>query len=105
MVRQVAGDGNITAIDRVAAGGGEGCDDPGFPVRLGVVFVSRVERAGPEGNPQDYVDGTGIAGAGKRSGLGTQIRGIEGKPHGQGSCGFEKGSSLHLAPPRIVPWS
>lgn len=102
-MRQVPGDGNIAAIERVAAGGGEGCDDPGFPVRLGVVFVSRVERARPEGNPQDYVDGTGLAGAGKRCGRGTQMGGIECEPHGEGPCGFEKGSSLHLTPPRMVP--
>ena len=87
MMRQVAGDGNIAAIERVAAG---------FPVRLGVVFVSRVERASPDGNPQDYVDGTGLAGAGKRCGRGTQMGGIKCEPHGQGSCGFDKGSSLQM---------
>jgi len=110
MMRQVAGDGNVSAIEHVAGRRRvRGSMIPGFGVRLGASFsFPRVERAGAKGNPGGprrrdpgicWCWGRLLAAELKGTMLLCDaVGGIESEAHGQGSCCFEEGSSLHLAP-------
>ena len=52
---QITRDRQVSPIRHFAAGGAEMSDQTGVPVRLSIVFVSWIERAGPKWNTQNLV--------------------------------------------------
>ena len=57
---QITRDREVSPIRRFAASGVEVSDQTGVPVRLSIVLVSGIERAGPKWNSQNQVGRRGL---------------------------------------------
>jgi hypothetical protein len=104
---QITRDREVSPIHHFAAGGAEVPDQTSVPVRLSIVLVSGIERAGPKWNSQNQVGRRGLTHAGARHrfrvyaglSLSEKISAIDRKSEDYRSRASKKVSSLQVANP------